>query len=417
MLISTILRRLWVPLLALAFVASLPRLAAAREVNAWSLAYVSGAMGASSSGPEIGAPPGAHSRARFWLAQAALEAGDPDRALALLDSDRSTTDPGELDLLARVLEANGDFAGAVAAWMRRGNVQGLWAAASRAVSDRRLEDALSAYQAAYAIDAEGGALPLANFLHWSMRDVVGAEEVLNQAVALFPAAGRRATWFVRLGDVLRAQERWAEASASYQQALSVDDDMASAHIGLGWVYYESMGDAQAAEAEFSRAIELASGRGEGYAAMGELTSRVQRYAEAEQWFLLAMERSSGNRWWRLARADAVRSAGEVERALLLYEEIVSQFPDFGESYFEMARMQAASGDHASAVWSMDQALALIASPIAWHYAQAGWVFGAANDWGRAVYAYRRALVLEANYPAARAGLERAEAMLAAPPAP
>jgi tetratricopeptide (TPR) repeat protein len=215
-----------------------------------------------------------------------------------------------------------------------------------------------------------------------------------------------------LGDVLRAQQRWGEALGSYQEALALDDRLALAHIGLGWVYCESMGDDQAAEAEFSRAIELAPGQGDGYAAMGELHSREGRYAEAETSYLQALERSLNNRWWQLARADAVRATGDLTRAVELYEAVVAQFPGFGEAHFELAMTYDSLGESTLAARSMDEATAKMTAPAASHFDQAGRVYAAAGEWARAARAFEYALGLDPSDSVAAEGHAQAQAMLA-----
>jgi tetratricopeptide (TPR) repeat protein len=196
--------------------------------------------------------------------------------------------------------------------------------------------------------------------------------------------------------------------------LALDDGLALAHIGLGWVYYESIGDAQAAEAEFSQAIEIAPAQGDGYAAMGELRARQQQYGEAEEWYVQAVDRNPNSRWWQLARASAVRSAADLERAARLYQDVTVQFPDFGEAYFELGLTYDLLGEPDRAAGCMDEALAKMMAPIAWHYDQAGRVYAAAGEWGMSADAYARALALDTTDSTATEGLLQAEAMLAQP---
>jgi tetratricopeptide (TPR) repeat protein len=184
------------------------------------------------------------------------------------------------------------------------------------------------------------------------------------------------------------------------------------------VLYDGLNDQTTAEAEFRGAIEVDPGRGDGYAAMGDLLMRQEHYAEAGPWYAQAIDRNPGNRWWQYSRANAVRAAGDTASALSLYENSVAKFPDFGEAYFELALLQQASGDLNAAARSMDKALELMSAPIAWHFDQAGKVYAAASEWSRAADAYGRALGLDPSDRAAQAGLEQALAILgAATPVP
>ena len=409
---------IWTLLFVASAIAWLPRIVAAWDNNSWSLTFIKRGSEGMVLDADLPSPPAEHPRALLWLARAALADRDAQEALSLLRLYPSTSDPDALRVRAAALEAVGNFAGAVEAWRQAGDAVSLGAAAGRATRARRLDDALLAYRLAAEIRPEEGAQPLADFLQWSQRDPLAAQAVLEEALAFFPESTRRPSWLVRLGDVLCAQQQWEQALAAYQQALTADAGLASAHVGLGWVFYDGLNDQTTAEAEFRRAIGVDPRRGDGYAAMGDLLVRQEHYAEAEPWYAQAIERNPGNRWWQYSRANAVRAAGDNASALSLYENTVAKFPDFGEAYFELALLQEASGDLNAAARSMDKALDLMAAPIAWHFDQAGRVYAATGEWSRAADAYRHALALDASDGAASAGLEQVQAVLGdATPAP
>lgn len=394
---------------------ALPRFIGAWADNRWSLDYLKDKTGERTGDAALPVPPRGHASAALWLARDALAAGNPQAALLYLQPVSGSIDPGMLRLLGEAREAAGDLAGAVDAWQRAGDASSLWAAAGRAGKAKLPAEALLAYRAAAFVEPVAGTQPLADFLQWSERDPAASQAVLEQALASFPQSPNRSEWLSRLGDVLRAQKRWAEATGTYQQALNIDADLVSAHIGLGWVFFDGLNDAGAAEAEFRRAIEGKQDRGDGFAALADLLMRQKRYAEAEARYAQAVERNPNNRWWAYSRANAVRAEGDASRALALYQEIVDRFPDFGEAYFDLALQQEASGVLDAAALSMDNALEFMVGPIAWHFDQAGRVYAATAEWGRAAAAYRRALALDPSDPVAIEGLRRAEAMLVGAP--
>lgn len=359
--------------------ACLPGLATALEVNGWSLAYLWEKTGRPMESAPLTTPPPAHARAPLWLARDALVDGDPRAALEWLDPGVRGGVPEALSLQGRALEADGDLEAAIGAWQRAGDFRALVDTAARVNGQGRTSEAEAAYRAAYAMDPERGATYLAGFLISSARSPAAAEAMLIQTLAAFPNSTNRGQWLMRLADIRRSQQRWEGAIEAYQQALILQGVKVQAHIGLGWVFFQGLNDPKAAEAEFQLAMQIAPERGEGYYAMGDLRDRQQEYTEAEGWFLQAVERSPNNRWWQLARANAVRAGGDLPRALTLYEAVTAQFPEFGEAHFNLALVYEGLGDLPNAARSMDRALEWMSAPTAWHFEQAARVYAAAGQ--------------------------------------
>ena len=63
------------------------------QINAWSLQYARHALIPAAGQSMIADPPAGHARAKFWLASAALQSGDPALAETLIASQAAQDDP------------------------------------------------------------------------------------------------------------------------------------------------------------------------------------------------------------------------------------------------------------------------------------------------------------------------------------
>ena len=78
-------------------------------------------------------------------------------------------------------------------------------------------------------------------------------QALQTAMRVNPSDARAAYY---LGNFWYAHRRYSEAIACWEQARDLDPSFATAHRNLGLAYYNKIGDAQRARAEYERAFEL-----------------------------------------------------------------------------------------------------------------------------------------------------------------
>ena len=384
-------------------VCAAPRVLRAAAINRWSLYYASEVVEPEST-QDVLAPPACHARAVFWQALAALRAGDDHRAGELLAPLASAGNRYALQLMAQTLELLGDFPGSVQAWTQAKDAPSLWKAAERAIEGSALDNAFLALSAARQLEPENGTTRLADFLRHQRRDYATAELVLEQALASFPSSHYRLEWLHDLADVLRAQQQWVQAATTYQRILTINRNDVEAHVDLGFVDYEQ-GDVEAALAEFHKAIALNPGRGSGYLAIAQVLAREKRYADANPWFELALERDPSPSWY-LTYADAARKAGDLPRALDVYAKAIVRFPAYAPAYFEMAWVYRLENQPEQAIQSIEQALRLMAAPDGAYYVRAGQIYEFAGNPTTAIAAYRQALALDPNSKAAQEALAR-----------
>lgn len=385
-----------------------PKLIKAGQVNAWSLEYLGRNMADGRAKETLPVPPEGHARAAVWLARGALVSGEPELALTILAPMAKSASLDVLRLRGQALAATGDFGGAVSAWLQARDFWSLMDAGRTAQDEGRGEDALLAFRSALNLDPEEAVLPMANFLWVHMNDIGGAEALLRLALVRQPSSRLRSVWLSRIGDALRAQDRWDEAENAYDQALRVNPDNWQAEIGLGWVFYAQSDDPQVAMAEFREAINAAPGRGEGYYAMGQLLSKEGRYGDADAFYQKAIEVDPAARWWYMARAEAARKMGELALALDIYKEVSTRFPEFAHAYYEMAWAYRLNEQPAEATQAIQSALVLMGDPTAAYYARAGQVYEWIGRTDLARNAYLKALSIDPENYSARQGLSRLE---------
>lgn len=377
-------------------------------INHWSWLYLREKTDSRQGQVDVGEPPDGHLSASIWRARDALEAGEVERALALMTPLVEARGDYALTMLGLILDARGDGRSATAAWLEAENPYSLWDAGSRAAELGDFDSAELYYLAAQDLEPERGILPLANFYSRRAGDLKTARDVLREALLTYPDSRFRLSWMRRQGEILVELEEWGEAQQVYTELAAQFPDDISSLIGLGWLIYERGDGLDAAVTVFERAIEGDPERGEGYFAMGQILAQAGRYAEADSWLRLAIEREPQNLYWWLERANMARDAGNLALALEIYDETLSRFPEHAGTYYHMAWAYRLDEQPEQAILSIERALALKDPPDAKFYARAGEIYEWRGDLEKARVAYERALTLDPGNDTAAAGLRRLE---------
>jgi serine/threonine-protein kinase len=211
------------------------------------------------------------------LGQALLEAGDAQRAAALLVAVRDQH-PGDVWI-------NYDLARAL-----------------RAQQPPQLAEAIRYYTAAQALRPEighalGHALEAAG-----RRDEATA--VFRQLTQLRPGNTRHHNC---LGNALVVQGRLEEAKDEYRKAIELDPKDASPHYGLGNVLFKE-GRQEEAKAEYRKAIELKPDIAEAHCNLGHVLLKQGRLAEALASWKRGHELGSKRADWKYPSAAWVKEA-------------------------------------------------------------------------------------------------------------
>ncbi|MBV9571834.1 MAG: tetratricopeptide repeat protein [Alphaproteobacteria bacterium] len=119
---------------------------------------------------------------------------------------------------------------------------------------------------------------------WKTRTHLPVEEPAAQANVAAPAT---AADFIAKADAARDLRKWAEARASYEQALRIDPDLQHIWIQLGHAAKESR-DHSGAERAYRRALQLNPQDPEGYLQFGNLLRKTGRMAAAFAYYRYAL---------------------------------------------------------------------------------------------------------------------------------
>lgn len=359
------------------------------------------------------APPTNHLNGSTWQARTALARGDSWRAEQLLAPAIAQGNRDALRLQAEILNQQGDYVNAYKVWAQLTDVDALLQAGLKSSQTGKLAQALEAYRTAYQIAPERTVLPLAHFL-WSGNDEEKtAEALLIEALNNYQGSRYGYDWLRELGAVYQSQEDWNRAATVYEQIIATAPDRIAERIALGWVYYERGDGATATMAAFEQAIAIAPQAGAAYYAIGSLLARERRYAEADSWYLQALEREPEQQLWYLGRAFALEQTGNLSQALSVYATVQQRFPTLVQGYYQAAWAYRQAEEREQALTAIEQALQLIETNGLGqlqvqvnYYVRAGQIYEWAGRLQQAVAAYERAEQLDPLRQDVQDGLQR-----------
>jgi tetratricopeptide (TPR) repeat protein len=228
------------------------------------------------------------------------------------------------------------------------------ASASPASFDQATTDTLPA--AAHSSVPEAEDLYLRGRYYWGKRTPDGlrkAVDYFTQAVVKDP---KYAAPYIGLADcynllreytLMPPEEAYPQALAAAQRAVALDDSSGEAHTSLAFVTYYWLWNANAAEREFKRAIELNPG-----------------YATAHHWYATSLM-SLGRFPEALAQIDKARqldpnsaailadeglilwSSGQPQQAIELLNQVQETEPAFLSPHTYLSRIYLQAGDNSS----------------------------------------------------------------------
>jgi tetratricopeptide (TPR) repeat protein len=142
--------------------------------------------------------------------------------------------------------------------------------------------------------------------------------------------------------------------------------------------------------------------------LGRLLNRARRYADAEVYYeqAAALSLDGGGPGWRLEHANNLREGEELDRALVLYEDILRNYPDYANAYYQQAWAFHLAGRHEDALSAMRNAMRTLSDLNQYHYARAGFLAEQASEIDLAIEYYERAKRIDPTYQVALDGLSR-----------
>jgi tetratricopeptide (TPR) repeat protein len=232
------------------------------------------------------------------------------------------------------------------------------------------------------------------------------ESILQRALADFPGSSQRKEWMRLLGESLVEQEKWELAQALYTQAVAEFPEQRGFTLSFGWAIYEATGDFNAAKSQFEKAISLDVDSAAGYAAIGQLLGREERFAEADEWLRQAIEKNPQQSYYYLLRANFLRSAGELRQAIQQYNQMAELFPDETDAYYHLALAYKMDDQPTQAMEAIEKAIRLALSPQINYYLRAAEIYEWAGDIPNAVEAFENVLLIDPQNQDAIEGIER-----------
>lgn len=270
------------------------------------------------------------------------------------------------------------------------------------------ENAREAYRKAYALGSPQSVLPLQS-MYFEEGNYEDSAALLSEALASFPSAPQREAWWEAWGTSLQNLAQPEQALDVYRRGLREFPEDPALHVGLGLSLYEFGQGAEAALQEIDRAIALDPDSGEGHFARAQILTKEGRYAEAERWYRQALARNQNSPWWFLHRGNAARAAGDLELAVQVYEQSLERFPQFAETYYDLAWAHRLAEREGAAVEAIKRALALSEpQPKWWYHVRAGRIYEWTGDEDQALTHYQEALKINPENEVALEAVERLE---------
>jgi protein O-GlcNAc transferase len=191
----------------------------------------------------------------------------------------------------------------------------------------KTDASIQAIQSAVSLSPAGAEVRfnLANLLRLNDR-LAEAETCYREALAIKPDYGDA---HLNLGITLKAEGRAEQAELCYRRALQIDPDNVPAHSNLAIVLWH-LGQLDEAESHYRRAIEIEPNRAELHSNLASLLIRRGRLAESEASCRAALLLKPGlsEAWNNLG--DTLQTAGRNREAIDAYRraiQIKSSYPE------------------------------------------------------------------------------------------
>jgi eukaryotic-like serine/threonine-protein kinase len=162
------------------------------------------------------------------------------------------------------------------------------------------------------------------------------------------------------GTKMTAKEAMPQAKAAARRALEIDQNLAEAHITMGWVGFFYDWDWGAAESELKRAIELAPNNADAHRAYAHMLSNSGRHEEAISEGKRARELDPLSLITNALEGQFLLYAGRSEEAIARLRKTLEIEPNFWAAYNGLARVYIHQGRFEEAIVELNNAKELSA---------------------------------------------------------
>jgi len=166
--------------------------------------------------------------------------------------------------------------------------------------------------------------------------------------------------YVSLGgfDALPPKETFPKAKQAAQQALTLDEHLAEAHVSLANAKFLYDWDWSGAEYEFKRAIAIKPGYSEAHQMYGYYVSSKGRSDEALREMLQAQDLDPLSLPKITSVGEVLYEAGRYDEAIAAYKKALEMDPNSGFAYWALGRAYLEKGMYEQAIASFQKAIPL-----------------------------------------------------------
>ncbi|MDS1344361.1 tetratricopeptide repeat protein [Planktothrix agardhii] len=200
----------------------------------------------------------------------------------------------------------------------------------------------------------------------------------------------------RLAQALVKQEKWQEAIAAYQQALTITPNWVEVQRELGDLFLKLERWDEAVQV-YETAISLRSESAEVYHNLGDALLKLQRWEDAIAAYEKAIELNPEFSWSYNNLGDGLRELQRWDEAAQAYGKAINLKGDFALSHHNLGDILVKKEDWEGAIAAYQKAIELDPNFI-WSSYNLGDVLVKKEDWENAIAAYRSAVKLDPNLP-------------------
>lgn len=209
----------------------------------------------------------------------------------------------------------------------------------------------------------------------------------------------------RLAQALVEQEKWQEAIAAYQQALTITPNWVEVQRELGDLFLKLERWDEAVEV-YETAIGLRSDVAEVYHNLGEALLKLQRWEDAIAAYQKAIELNPEFSWSYNNLGDGLRELQRWNKAASAYQKAIELKPDFALSHHNLGDILAKKEEWEGAIAAYQKATDLDPNFV-WSYYNLAEIYVKLDQWDEAVEAYRQVLKIKPDLTEVEEKLNRA----------
>jgi tetratricopeptide (TPR) repeat protein len=226
------------------------------------------------------------------------------------------------------------------------------ASASSAALEQATTDALPSAPPSSVLEAED--LYLKGRYYWNTRSPEGLRKAVDYFTQSIVKDPNYAASYIGLADcynllreytLMPPEEAYPRALAAAQRAVALDDSSGEAHTSLAFVTYYWLWNADAAEREFKRAIELSPGYSTAHHWYSTFLMSLGRFPESFAQMNKAQQLDPHSAAILADKGFLFWSSGQLQPALQLLKQVEETEPGFLSPHIYLSRLYLDAGDN------------------------------------------------------------------------